>query len=124
MSKYANFTMRFNFTGFIGSRVIEAEDSDGHPERGVFIPIDANFLYEDPRTHHVLCEAFVNATPYRTTDSKTHYIKQKTCLEHVRKINELGYKIPTLGSMWLNTRYAPSFQSAPQATGRVKNNQE
>lgn len=124
MSKYANYTMRFNFTGFIGSRVIETEDADGHLERGVFIPIDANSLYEDPRTHHVLCEAFVNALPYNSQDSKTHYIKQKTSIEHVRKINELGYKIPTLGSLWLNTRYAPPFQSAPRAAERVKSNQE
>lgn len=116
--------MRFNFTAFIGSKVIEVEDADGHMERGVFIPIDRNALYEDPRTNNVMCEAFINAKTTNTLDSKTHYIKQKSSLEHVAKINEEGYKIPTLGSLWLNTRYGPSYQYAPSNGGRVKINQE
>lgn len=125
MSKFNNYTMRFNLTAFIGSRVIEAEDADGHLERGVFIPIDANCLYEDPKSNNVLCEAFVNACNYDTADTKTHYLKQKTSLEHVSKINGLGYKIPKLGNMWLNTFYGPSFQNKHSMdNGRVKINQE
>lgn len=123
MSRHNNYTMRFNFTGFIGSRVIEAEDQDGNLERGVFIPIERNALYEDPKTKHVMCEAFVNSREITAYDAKTHYIKQKTSVAHVAKINEQGYKIPTLGSLWLNVRYAPSFQSANRDVGRVKFNQ-
>lgn len=125
MSKFNSYTMRFNLTAFIGSRVIEAEDADGHLERGVFIPIDVNCLYEDPKSNNVLCEAFVNANTYNSADSKTHYIKQKTSQEHVAKINELGYRIPKLGNMWLNTFYGPWFQkNASLDTDRVKINQD
>lgn len=125
MNKFNNYTMRFNLTAFIGSRVIEAEDQDGNIERGVFIPIDVNCLYEDPKSKNVLCEAFVNAYTYDTVDTKTHYLRQKTSLEHVDKINGLGYKIPKLGNMWLNTFYGPSFQKNHQANnGRVKIDQD
>lgn len=125
MSRYNNYTMRFNFTAFIGSRVVEIENEDGNLERGVFIPIDRNALYEDPRTKHVMCEAFVNAYTYDTADAKTHYLRQKTRLEHVDKINGLGYKIPKLGNMWLNTFYGPPFQKNPQTNnGRVKIDQD
>lgn len=123
MIKHNNYTLRFNLTAFIGSRVIETEDQDGNIERGVFIPIERNALYEDYRTKHVLCEAFVNSREMNAYDTKTHYIKQKTSLAHVAKINEQGYKIPTLGSLWLNVRYAPSFQSTSRDVGRVKLNQ-
>lgn len=125
MTKHNNYTLRFNLTAFIGSRVIEAEDADGHLERGVFIPIDANCLYEDPKSKNVLCEAFVNACTYDTDGAKTHYLRQKTSLGHVDKINGLGYKIPKLGNMWLNTFYGPSFQkNASKDIGRVKINQD
>lgn len=125
MTKHNNYTLRFNLTAFIGSRVIEAEDQDGNMERGVFIPIYANHLYEDPKSKNVLCEAFVNACTYNTANTKTHYLMQKTSLEHVDKINGLGYKIPKLGNMWLNTFYGPSFQkNASQDVGRVKINQD
>lgn len=124
MSKFNNYTMRFNLTAFIGSRVIEAEDQDGNIERGVFIPIDVNCLYEDPKTHHVLCEAFVTAKQTFSSDGKTHYIKQKVSTNHVRRIEELGYKVPALGHMWLNTKYRPSYQTQYTEYGRVKCNQE
>ena len=124
MSKFNNYTLRFNLTGFIGSRIVEVEDADGCMERGVFIPINVNALYEDKKTKHVLCEAFVNAKTYNLYDSKTHYLKQKTSVAHVEKLNELGYKIPSLGNMWLNTRYGPSFQSSESIGERVKLNIE
>jgi hypothetical protein len=120
-----NYTLRFNLTAFIGSRIIEAENQDGHIERGVFIPIDANYLYEDPKSKNVLCEAFVNAYTNNTTDTKTHYLKQKTSSEHIDKISGLGYKIPKLGSMWLNTFHGPLFQKNLQTNnGRVKIDQD
>lgn len=123
MSKFANYTMRLNLTGFIGSRIEDVENADGIMERGVFIPIEDNALYEDPKTHHVLCEAFVTAKQTFAADGKTHYIKQKVPTGHVRRIDELGYKVPTLGNMWLNTKYRPSFQSEYTGGGRVKYNQ-
>lgn len=124
MSNAKNYTMRFNLTGFLGSRIIDSENSDGIVERGVFIPIDDNDLYVDPITHHVLCEAFVNAKTYNSGDNKSHYIKQKPSKEHAEKLKSLGYKLPYLGSMWYNNWYAPSFQSEKANFGRVKNNQE
>jgi hypothetical protein len=116
--------MRLNLTGFIGSRVESVENADGVVERGVFIPIEDNALYEDPKTHHVLCEAFVTAKQTFSSDGKTHYIKQKVSTNHVRRIEELGYKVPALGHMWLNTKYRPSYQTQYTEYGRVKCNQE
>lgn len=125
MAKHNNYTLRFNLTAFIGSSVVEVENQDGNMERGVFIPIDANHLYEDPKSKNVLCEAFVNACAYDTDDTKTHYLRQKTSLEHANKIIGLGYKIPKLGNMWLNTFHGKSFQrNASQDVGRVKINQD
>lgn len=125
MNKFNNYTMRFNLTAFIGSRVIEVENQEGCLEKGVFIPIDANCLYEDPKSNNVLCEAFVNANTYNSVDLKTHYIKQKTSQEHVARINELGYRIPKLGNLWLNTFYGPSFQKKVSLNAeRVKINQD
>lgn len=124
MSKFTNYTMRLNLTGFIGSRVESVENADGVMERGVFIPIEDNALYEDPKTHHVLCEAFVTAKQTFSSDGKTHYIKQKVSTNHVRRIEELGYKVPALGHMWLNTKYRPSYQTQYTEYGRVKYNQE
>ena len=124
MNKYTNYTMRFNLTGFIGSRVERVENADGAMERGVFIPIEDNALYEDPKTHHMLCHAFVTAKQTFSSDGKTHYIKQKVSTNHVRRIEELGYKVPALGHMWLNTKYRPSYQTQYTEYGRVKYNQE
>lgn len=124
MRKFSNFTLRFNLTAFIGSRVIYSENADGVMERGVFIPIDQNALYEDPRSRNVMCEAFVNAKATNTLDDKTHYLKQKTSLEHVKWLNDLGYQIPTLGSMWLNNFYGPSFQRTHKTGDRVKINND
>lgn len=124
MSKFTNYTMRLNLTGFIGSRIESVENADGFMERGVFIPIEDNALYEDPKTRHVLCEAFVTAKQAFSSDGKTHYIKQKVPTNHVRRIEELGYKVPALGYMWLNTKYRPSFQTEYMGGDRVKYNQE
>lgn len=124
MSKFANYTMRLNLTGFIGSRVENVENADGVVERGIFIPIDDNALYEDPRTHHILCEAFVTAKTTYASDGKTHYIKQKVPVYHVSKLDELGYKVPTLGHLWMNTSYKPKFQNVKNDSFRVKINQD
>ena len=41
-----NYEMRMKLTKFIGSRIIESEDENNVIERGVFIPIDKNCLFE------------------------------------------------------------------------------
>lgn len=121
MSNAVNYIMRFNLTGLIGSRVIESENSDGVIEKGVFIPIEPNDLYVDPLSKHVLCEAFVNSRAYNIDNNKSHYIKMKPSKEHAEKLKSLGYKLPYLGSMWINKSYAPSFQRKSTASQRVKN---
>ena len=73
MSNAKNYTMRFNLTGFLGSRVIESENSDGVIERGVFIPIEQNDLYTDPLSRNIMFEAFVNAKTYNSGDNKSLY---------------------------------------------------
>lgn len=124
MSNAKNYTMRFNLTGFLGSRVIESENSDGVPERGVFIPIEQNDLYIDPLSRNIMFEAFVNAKTYNNGDNKSHYIKLKPSKEHAERLKSLGYKLPYLGSLWPNTWYGPSFQKDKSNLGRVKINKD
>lgn len=124
MSNAKNYTMRFNLTGFLGSRVIESENSDGIIERGVFIPIEQNDLYTDPLSRNIMFEAFVNAKTYNSGDNKSHYIKLKPSKEHAEKLKSLGYKLPYLGSLWPNTWYGPSFQKDKSNLGRVKINKD
>lgn len=122
MRDYRNYIMRFNLTSFLGARVVEVENDDEVYERGVFIPIDRNALYEDPKSGHIMCEAFVNERTYaHSGDSRTHLIKQKLKKEQVEKINSLGFKTPILGALWKNEIYKkPSCQTGGMDEKRVK----
>ena len=124
MSDYRNYILRFNLTGFIGARVIEAYGDDDQLERGVFIPIERNSLYEVPGNKSVFCEAFVNEVTYRYSDGRSHSLKQKLNKEKVEKLASLGYKTPSLGALWNNEIYkTPSFQQKTSEK-RVKFNRE
>lgn len=98
-----NYEMRFKLTKFIGSRIIENEDENNIIERGVFIPIDKNCLYETEQGD-ILVAAFVNENLLTQTgkNNVSHIIKQKTNAKHAQKLRDLGYKGSlTLGTMFL-----------------------
>lgn len=117
-----NFILRFNLTGFVNSRIIYAENPDGVTERGVFIPIEENGLYEEANTKHVLCEAYVNpCSSY--IGNKTHTLRQKFSKAFATKMKGLGYSNPKLGGMWLDTNTSKRMNNETTLS-RVKFNQE
>ena len=94
-----NYTMKFVLTKLFGARVMEAEDEEGHMEKGVFIPLDRNDLRIDPKgnvsVHCFVSKCFTN----NKYDYWTHYIKLKSSPTFVKKMNSLGYKMPYLGNL-------------------------
>ena len=88
-----NYEMRMKLTKFIGSRIIESEDENGVVERGVFIPIDKNCLFET-ENNDVMVAAFVNENMVSQggKNNVSHIIKQKTNPKHAQKLKDLGYK--------------------------------
>ena len=114
-----NYTMNINLSKFIDARIIESEDNAGVSELGIFIPIAKNNLTQ--YRGNVYFNAFVTEKMYDTGDNKSHYIKQKVTKEHIEKLNSLGYDSPFLGSLRVENRYAPKFQSdVKYQQGKVK----
>lgn len=114
-----NYCMTINLTAFIGSKVIEVEDENGIPEKGVFIPIDKNELYQSHG--RVFFGAFVTEKTYNTGDNKSHFVKQRVTGDHIKKLASLGYKCPYLGSLY-PTSFTPNFQLDPsRKLGSVSN---
>lgn len=121
-----NYEMRMKLTKFIGSRIIESEDENGVVERGVFIPIDKNCLFET-ENNDVMVAAFVNENVNSLQSGKnnvSHIIRQKTNPKHAQKLRDLGYKGSlTLGTMFLaKTNY--NFKSQQTSGKRVKIEQD
>lgn len=115
-----NYTMNINLSKFIDARVIENEDSAGVNELGIFIPIVKNNLTQ--YRGNIYFNAFVTEKMCDTGDGKSHYIKQKVTKEHIQKLNDLGYESPYLGSLRVEKRYFPNFQSdSKYQQGKVKN---
>lgn len=116
-----NYEMRMKLTKFIGSRIIESEDENGVVERGVFIPIDKNCLFET-ENNDVMVAAFVNENMVSQggKNNVSHIIKQKTNPKHAQKLRDLGYKGSlTLGTMFLaKTNY--NFKHQQFSGKRVK----
>lgn len=116
-----NYEMRLKLTKFIDSRIIENEDSNGVYERGVFIPIDKNCLYETEQGD-ILLSAFVTENmimPNSNRQPVSHIVKQKISKNHLQKLKDLGYKGSLLlGTMWVQNKTYMSYQ---QTSGqRVK----
>lgn len=105
-----NYEMRVKLSNFIDSRIVELEDDNGVMEKGIFIPIDKNALYVNEHKN-VYFSAFVTEKMSNTGDNASHYLKQKTNKEHIKFLNDLGYKAPHLGSMW-EKNYNPKFQDS------------
>ena len=115
-----NYTMNINLSKFIDARIVESEDNNGVVEQGIFIPIEKNNLTNYRNNIYLI--AFVTEKMYDTGDGKSHYIKLKTTKEHVKKLNDLGYETPYLGSLKQQKGFQPSFQKDERyQQGRVKN---
>lgn len=117
-----NYEMRLKLTKFVGSRIIEDEDENGVMERGVFIPIEKNCLFETEKGD-IMVSAFVNEnmlTPYGNKNGISHIIRQKSHPNHVQKLKDLGYKgALLLGTMFLSNPAYNRYNK--QASGqRVK----
>ena len=118
-----NYEMRMKLTKFLGSRIIENEDENGLMERGVFIPIDKNCLFET-ETGDVLVAAFVNEnmlSPQGNKNNVSHVIKQKTNAKHAQKLKDLGYKSSlTLGTMFLSKPRFNNYKEQGASGRRVR----
>ena len=90
--------MRVELTAFLGARVDTVLDENGNEERCVCIPLDRNNLHEGS-TGKVSAYAFVVKTRNANRFGWTHYLKMKCNPNFVKKLNDLGYKVPYLGNI-------------------------
>lgn len=93
-----NYELRLILTKFIGSRVVDFENADGVLERGVFIPMDNNGLYEK-KDGAIEFSAFVTENMHSPNDHRSHYVKLKLPKDRIHKLEDWGYKAPYLGSL-------------------------
>lgn len=116
---FNNYTLRILLTNFLGSRVMDVENQDGIMERGVFIPMDMNGLHETNRGN-VAFYAFVTERMTACLDGSSHYIKLKMNADSLKRINDMGYETPFIGSMRPSS-IKPSCQlEYMKSGGRVK----
>lgn len=93
---YVTKRLSINLTALHGSRVIEQYDEDGHLERGIFIPLERNGLYEGKRKC-IYLYAFVNFNHWRKDES--YQIVQSVTNAIFEKFKQLGYGRTVLGFM-------------------------
>jgi hypothetical protein len=93
-----NYEGMIKLSNFIGSKIIEVDDGDGHKEWCLAIPMDRNGLVET-KNHNVYCKVFINEQAYDTGRGNTHYLRQKTNDSHRKQLESLGYDTPYLGTM-------------------------
>lgn len=117
-----NYVAKIKLSNFLGSKVVDLEnDETGELEKGIFIPIELNSLFLTPR-NQVIAWAFVNEKLHDTGDGFSHYLKLKTDKYHIKKLNDLGYETPYLGSMKTSTFFTKSQELIESGIiGRVKN---
>lgn len=97
------YTMKIILTNFLGARIENCADENGHIEEGVFIPLDKNDLTKNYKGD-VNAYAFVNKIQF--PDKKydwTHLIRMKARTPFIEKMKELGYKTPYLGNLRLTS---------------------
>lgn len=121
-----DYLLRLNLTALIGSRVVEIETVDGGTtERGVFIPIESGGLETSPNSKHITVKGFVNSANPDYASYSSHYITQKINKQTLKKLQELGYKTPFIGSLTPNrNRQGQILKSNKRPTGRVKIEEE
>lgn len=87
--------LAINLSKLHGSRIIEQYDEDGYIEKGVFIPLGRNDLYEG-KNKCVVIYAYLNYNN-RYPDEESYQVIQSVSKEFARKLKDLGYSKTVLG---------------------------
>lgn len=95
--KYHSYILRVVLTKFLGARIVDMENEVGELESHVCIPMTRNNL-KASRKNDVSAYMFMTQSTIPDRFGWTHYLKQKTSTEHVKKMEELGYGVPYLGN--------------------------
>lgn len=91
--------LKIQLTNFIGARIVESENFEGHMETGVFIPLEQNGLKADSKSN-VSAYAFVNKSTVATKETWEYYIQLKMQRNLIDKLKALGFKnTPYIGAM-------------------------
>lgn len=92
---YVSKRLAINLSKLHGARVIEQYDEDGYTEKGIFIPLDRNNLYEG-KNKCVVIYAYLNYNRF-FPDEESYQVIQSVSSNHAKKIKELGYSKTVLG---------------------------
>ena len=92
---YVSKRLAINLSKLHGSRIIEQYDEDGYVERGIFIPLDRNGLYEG-NNKCVVIYAFLNYNN-RYPDEESYQVLQSVRKDFAQKLKDLGYDKTVLG---------------------------
>lgn len=87
--------LAINLSKLHGSRIIEQYDEDGYVERGIFIPLDRNGLYEG-KNKCVVIYAFLNYNN-RYPNEESYQVLQSVRKDFAQKLKDLGYDKTVLG---------------------------
>lgn len=90
--------LRFVLTAFFGAQVKDVENEYGDMEKCVCIPLDRNGLRETDKGT-VSAYAYVNRSSVQSSVGWTHYLRPKVNKEWAKKMRDLGYEMPYIGSM-------------------------
>jgi len=88
--KDKEYTMNLCLTEYIGAEIMEIEDSNGYPVKGIFIPFDLNFFYVSTLKNNVWTSLNLRRIPYARFPL-THRVTPNWPPEHVEKLRKLGY---------------------------------
>lgn len=91
------FEMTIYLSNFIGARTIVAEDENGEPEVGVFIPVERNALFPRGEGKWVTW-GFVQELDMPIAGF-THRVMHKTNPAHLREMKRQGLSAPLLARM-------------------------
>lgn len=92
---YVSKRLAINLSKLHGARVIEQYDEDGYTEKGIFIPLDRNNLYEG-KNKCVVIYAYLNYNRFFPGE-ESYQVIQSVSNNHAKKIKELGYSKTVLG---------------------------
>lgn len=114
-----NGLCKFKLSNFLNSRVVDLENADGVTEKGIFIPIDINGLFLTKR-NQVIAWLYMNKKLHDTGDGYSHYMKLKIDSRLSKKLLELGYKTPYIGSCKPSKFATSYYKTYSQKNNRVE----
>ena len=92
---YISKRLAINLSKLHGARIIEQYDEDGYTEKGIFIPLGRNNLYEG-KNKCVVIYAYLNYNN-RYTDEESYQVIQSVNKTFAQKMKDLGYAKTVLG---------------------------